>query len=67
MCAALFVVHDGDLEPRPTWDHGMAEVADVGEIFSSSGETRPPALRITIASPSSSSRKADGSVRGLST
>src|ERR1700686_4371146 len=29
-----------------------------------SGETRPPALRITIASPSSSPRKADGSVRG---
>src|SRR5207244_13320647 len=27
------VVHDGDLEPRPTWDHRVGEVADVGEIF----------------------------------
>jgi hypothetical protein len=35
--AALGVVHDGDLEPRPAWYQRAGQVADVGEIVQHAG------------------------------
>ena len=54
------VMDHGDLEPGPGGIYPRGEVADIGQIGERVGETQPQALRITIASPSPSSRKADG-------